>query len=162
MRVFSTVLGLGLGLCLSLPAAAATVSCSAQVTGCAFAYDGDWPVQGQDWTTNTAWWTDAAAKVKIDLGEVVDMTGLTISVDNNDDYKVMASVDGQTWTRVLNIRAADSEINFGMDTISTVKGDPDRVKGLGFQPGPVRYLRISASNGDGLYSTGELLVHTAP
>ncbi|MBQ0929454.1 discoidin domain-containing protein [Ideonella sp. 4Y16] len=160
--MFTSLLGVGLGLCLAFPAAAATVSCSAPVTGCSFAYDGDWPAQGQDWTTNTAWWRDAAAKVKIDLGEVVDMTGLTISVDNNDDYKVMASVDGQTWTRVLNIRAADSEINFGMDTISTVKGDPDRVKGLGFQPGPVRYFRISASNGDGLYSVGELLVHTAP
>ena len=144
------------------PAAAAAVRCSPQVTNCALVQDGDWPLQGQEWTTGTAWWRDPAARIRIDLGEVVNITGLAISVDNNDDYKVLASVDGHSWTRILKIRAADGEIGWGMDTLSTLKGDPDRVKGLGFQPGPARYLKVSASRGDGLYSVGELVVYTAP
>lgn len=158
MRLLPAFLLLSATLAATAPAAAAPVRCSAQVTNCAAAYDGLVPRQGEEWTTETAWWTDAAAHVKIDLGEVVDITGLTVSVDNNDDYKVMASLDGESWTRILRVRAADGEIGWGMDTISTLKGDPERVRGLGFVAGPARYLKVVASGGDGLYSVGEVLV----
>ncbi len=157
-----------LGLFATLaPAQAATpplvsVACTAGVTGCAFALDDQFPPQGQDWQTETAWWTNFNDSVSYQLNGTYMLTGLTVSLDNNDSYLIEASVDGNTWDTVLFVGASLGSVFGGMDTFSTITGNPFFDANLPFTPAMASQIRITSVDGDALNSVGELQVTAVP
>jgi hypothetical protein len=103
-------------------------------------------------------WNEQATHFIFDLAMPYRITGLTLQADNNDDYIIEASTDRNKWSRILTISEAVGETPFGMDTFSTVKGDPEYVPSLRFSPTVARYLRLSARGGDEMYAASELQV----
>lgn len=138
------------------------VGCSTQVTGCAFAADDVFPAEGQQWQTQTAWWTGFEGAVTFTLAEPLVVTGLKVSLDNNDSYQIDASLDGDLWSPLATIGAGIGNVGGGMDTFSTNPVDPFFTAGIVFTPGPAAYIRITAFGGDSLNSVGELQVFTTP
>jgi len=157
-----------LGLFATLaPAQAATpplvsVTCSAGVTGCAFALDDQFPPEGQQWQDQTAWWTGFNDSVTYQLDSTYMLTGLTVSLDNNDSYLIEASVDGNTWDTVLFVGAPLGSVFDGMDTFSTIIGNPFFDANLSFTPAMASQIRITSVDGDTLNSVGELQVTAVP
>jgi hypothetical protein len=138
------------------------VGCTTNVTGCAFAADDLFPVEGQFWQSQTAWWTGFAESVTYTLAEPLTITGLTVSLDNNDSYRIDRSLDGDTWFPLALVGAAVGNVFGGMDTFSTLPANPFYDAGVNFTPGDAQYLRITALDGDSLNSVGELQVFTTP
>ncbi|HNN82512.1 MAG TPA: tandem-95 repeat protein, partial [Accumulibacter sp.] len=134
--------------------------------------DGIVPVQGSDWNRsgNFWWWGQTfdpqngnGLAVVLDLGAAREVADLLLSVDNNDDYAVDWSVDGETWNRLLAVAADLGDVGYGMDTISTVAGSEEYVDGVDFAGAvSARYLRVYASGGDDAYAVGEVRVLGAP
>ncbi len=65
-------------------------------------------------------WSGQGTNFVFDLGKVFRVTGLTLQVDNDDNYVIQAGTDGENWTALLTIPSAVGEIDFGMDTLSAV------------------------------------------
>jgi len=159
-----------LGLFATLaPAQAVTppfvsVTCSAGVTGCAFALDDQFPPEGQQWQDQTAWWRNFNDNVTYQLDSTYMLTGLTVSLDNNDTYLIGASVDGNTWFTVLTVWGFLGSDSDGMDTFSTIIGNPFFHANLNFIPAMASQIRIVVMDdtGDGLSSVGELQVTAVP
>lgn len=97
-------------------------------------------------------WVDPAVGFVIDLGEVRRVTGVTLQVDNNDDYVLEASRDGAAYAAYATIPAAAGANEWGMETHSTLSGHP------GVVPTEARYLRLRGSEGDGAYGVSEVKV----
>lgn len=97
-------------------------------------------------------WVDPAVGFVIDLGEVRRVTGVTLQVDNNDDYVLEASRDGAAYAAFVTIPAAAGANEWGMETHSTLSGHPGAV------PTEARYLRLRGSEGDGAYGASEVRV----
>ena len=104
------------------------------------------------------YWHTAETYFIIDLGTVVRIEGITIQADNNDDYILEVSEDGKKYSPLLFISSDWGEIGFGMETISTVKGDPEYVPEAALAPTRGRYLKLSAGGGDAAYAASEVLV----
>lgn len=154
---------LALTLSTHLPSVqAATVACNAQVTGCNFANDGAFPAQGQEWRTETAWWEGIEGAVTLDLGGKVLLQGLEVSLDNNDSYRIEVSLDGNTWTDLASIAAAQGAVSWGMDRFSSSPASSYFTGALTFGATEAAYLRVSATGGDNLYSVGEVALNTSP
>lgn len=125
--------------------------------------DGFVPAENTVWTDSVNTFFDASTPVSftIDLGANYAIFDALLSVDNNDDYGVEYSLDGSTYTSLLTITAGVGEIAVspgGMDTFSTMLGDPEYEATIDFGLVNARYLRLTAFNGDGLYSWGEVQV----
>lgn len=164
MSMKSIVIAGLLGAALSSVQAAAPVgvSCTAEVTGCAYALDGVFPVEWQEWTSETAYWDGTAAAVTYDLGGSRQITGVTVSLDNNDSYLLEASADGgASWNTLLFVGASVGNVDWGMDTFSTLPAHPHYDAGISFTPQTGALIRVMAVDGDGLYSVGELQFTTA-
>ncbi len=97
-------------------------------------------------------WVDPAVGFVIDLGEVRRVTGVTLQVDNNDDYVLEASRDGTAYAAFATISADAGANEWGMETHSTLSGHPGSV------PTEARYLRLRGSEGDGAYGVSEVKV----
>ncbi|MDO9693242.1 MAG: discoidin domain-containing protein [Candidatus Latescibacteria bacterium] len=93
-------------------------------------------------------WVDPAVGFVIDLGEVRRVTGVTLQVDNNDDYVLEASRDGAVYAAYATIPATAGANEWGMETHST----------LAAAPAEARYLRLRGSEGDGAYGVSEVRV----
>jgi len=134
------------------------------VTGCAFALDDQFPPEGQQWQNQTAWWTsDVNGSVTYELDSTYMLTGLTVSLDNNDAYLIEASVDGNTWVPVLFVWEFLGNVFDGMDTFSTIIGNPFFDANLSFTPAMASQIRITQGDGgDGLNSVGELQLTAVP
>jgi hypothetical protein len=104
------------------------------------------------------YWYTAETYFIIDLGEVIWIEGITLQVDNNDDYSLDVSTDGKNYTPLLFISSDWGEMGFGMETISTVKGDPEYIPEAKMSPTRGRYLKLSAGGGDIAYAASEVLV----
>ncbi len=104
------------------------------------------------------YWHTAETYFIIDMGEVIRIEGITLQVDNNDDYSLDVSIDGKNYTPLLFISSDWGEMGFGMETISTVKGDPEYVPEAMMAPTRGRYLKLSAGGGDVAYAASEVLV----
>ncbi|MCG7853628.1 MAG: hypothetical protein MIO92_14000 [Methanosarcinaceae archaeon] len=104
------------------------------------------------------YWHTAGTYFIIDLGSVVQIEGITIQVDNNDDYSLEVSEDGKKYSPLLFISSDWGEMGFGMETISTVKGNPEYIPEAALVPSRGRYLKLSAGGGDDAYAASEVLV----
>jgi len=165
-KMTKNLLALAAAALLSSGASAAqatitAVDCSVGVNTCSFAHDGNFPAEWQDWTTQTAWWTGMADSVTFTLAGTHLLTGLTVSLDNNDGYLMEASTDGVNWAPLLSVPAAFGSVGYGMDTFSTQVADPQFEASLVFTPQWASQVRISAFEGDGLHSVGELVLASA-
>ncbi|MEW6265013.1 MAG: EF-hand domain-containing protein [Thermodesulfobacteriota bacterium] len=104
------------------------------------------------------YWNKDDTYFVIDLGKVVQIEGITIQCDNNDDYRLEASEDGRNYSPLLDVSGDFGDIAFGMETISTLPGDPQYVPEAVMTPTRARYLKLSASGGDGAYAVSEVLI----
>ncbi len=107
--------------------------------------DGVAAYEGDDWTSDTAArFTAATGAADYDLGEVRTIGCALIQGDNNDAYLLSGSLDQLHWSPLFEAR-------------------PQSGGGLRTRFGPIelqtRYLRLTASGGDGLYSVSELAVY---
>jgi major membrane immunogen (membrane-anchored lipoprotein) len=103
-------------------------------------------------------WVDPAVGFVIDLGEVRRVTGVTLQVDNNDDYTLETSRDGAVYAAYATIPAAAGANEWGLETHSTLPGHASAVPGLAVTPAEARYLRLRGSEGDGAYGVSEVRV----
>lgn len=117
--------------------------------------DNSFPAEGGQWQTNTAWWTGTAPIISFSYSQVFNIEDILLSVDNNDNYSVEYSLDNSTWTNLFSISSSYGEIGWGMDTMSTLSGNPEYIAALDFAPVQAQFLRIFATGGDNLYSVGE-------
>jgi len=152
--------------------ASSVVSNSSSVTGYGTLHgelskltDGVHPTEATVWndTNWNVWWTQGenpqTASIRIDLGQVYEITGFTMSVDNNDEYIIMTSEDGAGWTSLMPLFPQFGEVTFGMDTISSIAGDPEFTPSWTPSPGKARYVGLLGVAGDGLYSVGEISIY---
>lgn len=125
--------------------------------------DGAIPLQGSAWADATnVYWNGTVPTFTLDYGATYKIDGVVVSVDNNDDYSMQWSADNATWNTLFNISQAYGEVGWGMDTLSSVTGDPQYAAGMAFTPVQARYLRISATGGDHHYSVGEVQAFGSP
>lgn len=154
---FLTALTAAAALLLPLtPVQATTLNCTGGVVNCGYALDGHVPAEFGGWTDQTAYWSGMSDSVTVDFGAASFVSGLTISLDNNDSYLVEASLDGSHWSTMLTVHDYQGTVWYGMDTFSTVVGHAQYDAGLDFHAGSARYLRVSAFGGDTWNSVGEI------
>ncbi len=109
------------------------------------------------------WWEGTASGLVLDLQAPTDIRDFRLQVDNNDDYLLEGSLDGETYTPLLTIRAQEGQVSSGMDTFSTVKGEKGYLARIDFaKPLRARYLRLRGTEGDECYSVAEITVIPMP
>jgi hypothetical protein len=102
--------------------------------------------EGDEWLTDvTARFSSARSFVEYDLGQPRPLRCVMVQADNNDVYFMAGSLDGQSWQQLWRVGA---ESGAGMRVRAT-KLDTT-----------VRYLRLSATGGDALYSVAEIAVYS--
>lgn len=110
--------------------------------------DGLCASEGTVWSAPVAVrWTDPVAYARIDLVSVHEVDGLLFQGDNNDRYLVEGSLDGFSYRELWWV---PSDPKPGLRTRRVAFGRSERV----------RYLRVTASFGDGRYSVSELAAST--
>jgi LPXTG-motif cell wall-anchored protein len=106
--------------------------------------DGEVPIEGDHWDSAiTARFETAASSVTWDLGAVRSLRGALVQGDNNDVYILSGSTDGKTWNVLWDAPPVDGA---GM-----------RMRQTGLSAG-ARYIKLTAKDGDQLYSIGEIAV----
>ena len=155
LKIAALAAVMGIGSAQAASVAFSSVTGTPGVTGIAFAHDGNYPELGQYWQEETAWW-DAWLTPNQYLVFAFDkpyqITGFTASLDNNDNYRIDLSTDGEVWTPYAVVLGED----YG-DPIAMVDGGMDT-----FAPASVAtrdyfsFARVRATGGDKYYSVGEL------
>lgn len=144
----------------AIPVLSVTASNPGYVGDLAVLHDGVFPPELTVWvdpSTVNQFSTDTT--FTFDLGDAYTLSGLDVSVDNNDSYRFSVSLDGSAWTTLGTVLASDGNSTFGMDTMSNNPSSPEFVANLGLStPIDARYVRAQALDGDGLYSIGEVQV----
>jgi len=108
--------------------------------------DGMLTNEGDEWLTDlTSRFSSARSFVTYDLGQPRPLRCVMVQADNNDVYFMAGSLDGNEWQPLWRVGA---EPGAGMRVRAT-KLDTT-----------VRYLRLSATGGDALYSVGEIAVYS--
>ena len=108
--------------------------------------DGVLSNEGDEWLTDlTARFSSARSSVEYDLGQPRLLRCVMVQADNNDVYFMAGSSDGHEWQQLWRVGAEPSA---GMRVRAT-KLDTT-----------VRYLRLSATGGDALYSVSEIAVYS--
>ncbi len=131
--------------------------------------DGVFPAEGSVWkTNNNMWWQcsqsmgEDCLTLLFDYGKTMRIEDITLSVDNNDGYWVEYAGDDLNFATLFEITKNDGDVGWGMDTMSTISGDPEYVGNIDFAPVNARYLLVWNGFGDGMYSVGELQAYGAP
>jgi len=133
-----------------------TVSATGTYNGLVYINDGTFPGEFSQWQTSTTWWSGEGPKFTIDYGSTYNITDVTLSVDNNDDYRVEWSNDNASWNQLFSISRHYGEVSWGMDTMSTDNMNiAEYISNIDFAPVEAQFLRIFATGGDRLYSVGE-------
>jgi hypothetical protein len=106
--------------------------------------DGELPIEGDHWDSAlTARFDSAAGSVTWDLGAPRPIKCGLVQGDNNDVYLLSGSADGKTWQPIWQAPPVEGA---GMRTRqSELEGN-------------ARYLRMTARDGDQLFSVGEIAV----
>jgi hypothetical protein len=108
--------------------------------------DGILSNEGDEWLTDlTSRFSSARSFVEYDLGESRPLRCVMVQADNNDVYFMAGSLDGHEWQQLWRVGA---EVGAGM-----------RVRSAQLDA-TVRYLRLSATGGDALYSVAEIAVYS--
>ncbi|MFZ5439813.1 MAG: hypothetical protein ACOZQL_07375 [Myxococcota bacterium] len=100
------------------------------------------PIDADAWDGPMAVMLPPGAQVVWDLGAVGPLEGGAIQADNNDEYFIAVSDDGVSWRDWLVFTPADGA---GLRTRAVEK-----------RPVQARFVRLTASGGDGRYSVSEL------
>lgn len=155
---------------LSCAAGAAPVTVSS-VTGtgsftnaASIAADGLVPPETTWWTDPTAvWWNgqegESGVVLTLAFDQIYTLEALTLSVDNNDSYRIDVSLDGSAWSLLGSVAPADGNVSEGvggLDTFSSAAASADFAASLAFSPTAARYARIYVTGGDAQYAVGEL------
>ena len=102
--------------------------------------------EGDEWLTDvTARFSSSRSLVEYDLGTPQPLRCVMVQADNNDVYFMAGSLDGQDWRQLWRVGAEPSP---GM-----------RVRATKLEA-TVRYLRLSATGGDALYSVSEIAAYS--
>jgi hypothetical protein len=104
--------------------------------------DGHRPPEGAFWDSEVTAVLAPSGVVEWDLGEPRAVAAALLQADNNDTYVLSASLDGATWAPLWSAPPRDEP---GLQTRT------ERALNL-----MVRYVRLTAEGGDGLYSIGEI------
>lgn len=125
--------------------------------------DSKFAEEGSDWQGDgCVFWTDKSTCFVIDLGKLRKIRNITLQVDNNDDYQLGVSSDGNAFSPMLTVSGDIGEMGTGMDTMSTDPQSPYYVKGLNFIPRSGRYVKVYAVDGDNMYAISEIQFQFAP
>ncbi len=104
------------------------------------------PGEGSVWTgPQCTYWYGTAPYFVLDLGGNFNLNAITVSVDNNDSYRIDYSSDNSSWAGLHTIAIGEGNIGWGMDTFFDIPVDVS-----------ARYLKIYSIGGDNMYSIGEL------
>ena len=107
--------------------------------------DGVYGNEGDEWLTDvTARFSSARSFVEYDLGAERQIRCALVQADNNDVYILSASQDGENWQSLWRVGA---EAGAGM-RLRNHKLDAS-----------ARYVRLSATGGDALYSVSEIALY---
>ncbi len=107
--------------------------------------DGKAATDGEVWNSPMAAIIPTKGSVEWDLGQVVPIEAALVQADNNDDYLVWGSDDGQEWKLIWRAGPFSHE---GLRT---------RTQGnLGAH---ARFIRLTGEGGDLMYSVGELQLY---
>lgn len=106
--------------------------------------DGQVAFDGDGWTSPAAAELPPEASVQWDLGALRELRAAAVQGDNNDDYVLSGSIDGEAWTELWRSGGVGQP---GLQRRST--------QSLQAQ---ARYLKLTATGGDGRYSASELEV----
>lgn len=104
--------------------------------------DGRAPIDGDHWDSPHTSVLAAGGEVVWDLSTPRHIGALRLQADNNDAYAITASTDGEHFTAAWVARPV------GIPGMQTRTSEPLDVV--------ARYLRLTASGGDNLFSVGEL------
>ncbi len=108
--------------------------------------DGILSNDGDEWLTDlTARFSSARSFVEYDLGGPQTLRCVMVQADNNDVYFMHGSLDGYDWQQIWRVGA---EVGSGM-RVRSIRTDTT-----------VRYLRLSATGGDVLYSVSEIAAYS--
>lgn len=122
--------------------------------------DGFTPAESSGWNTSSnVYWNGTSTFFDLDFGGLYTLDDAMLSVDNNDNYDVLVSVDGSSWSTLFQVDASFGDIAVspgGMDTMSSILGDAEYVGGIDFSQTLARYARVLAVSGDDSYALGEL------
>jgi hypothetical protein len=101
--------------------------------------------EGDEWLTDvTSRFTSSRSLVEYDLGAPQTLRCVMVQADNNDVYFMSGSLDGQEWRQIWRV---GNEPAPGM-----------RVRAIKLES-TLRYLRLSATGGDALYSVSEIAAY---
>lgn len=108
--------------------------------------DGLYSNEGDEWLTDvTSRFLSARSFVEYDLGSARTIRCVLTQADNNDVYILSGSQDGETWQSLWRVGADPSA---GM-----------RLRNQKLEAS-ARYVRLSATGGDALYSVGEIALYS--
>jgi hypothetical protein len=119
--------------------------------------DGQSPSEGSAWNSDhNIYWEQSDTHFIVDLGGEFIVSGLLLQVDGNDDYNIDYSTDGLDYLPLVQIRENHGDIASGMDTMSTIPGDPHFVDDLEFEPVSARFIKVTALGGDSKFAMSEI------
>lgn len=104
--------------------------------------DGVKAKEGDDWQTNVTSVVRPHGQLTYDLGKTAPIVAAILQGDANDTYMVDSSDDGKTFKRLWTARPQ--------------QGGGMRTREASNLSGQARFIRVTASGGDGRYSIGEL------
>lgn len=120
--------------------------------------DGMFAKNGTKWDGELCVAWSGSTSFTLDLGAVYNVTGITVSVDNNDSYKIDWSEDGSSFHKLTLIDESFGKVGWGMDMFSTITNHNAFEPRIAFQPVKARYIKIYAVGGDDNYSVSELQI----
>jgi hypothetical protein len=110
--------------------------------------DGFASPEGDEWKSTRTSIIAPGGFLVWDLGEVKSVRAAMLQGDNNDDYLLEGSVDGNTFTTLWGVHTV-GEAGMRLRQIRTLEAQ-------------VRYVRLSARGGDNMFSVGEVELHSSP
>ncbi len=123
--------------------------------------DGVFLPQGQQWQTDTVWWSGLEPTLEIALGGTFQIDSAIAQVDDNDSYVLLyRDIDSGLFLTLWDIPNFD---NFGNGMQTRPNAGDDTVRFF-FPGGPVTTdtIRIAAVSGDTSYSASEIQVFAVP
>ncbi len=108
--------------------------------------DGMYSMEGDEWLTDvTSRFTSGESFVEYSLGDELPVRCAMVQADNNDIYSLSGSLDGKNWQPLWVLGAHP---NAGM-----------RLRAERMET-TARYIRLSATRGDALYSVSEIALYS--
>ncbi len=125
--------------------------------------DGKFAVPGTPWNGDRCvHWEDELATFVFDLAAEYQVVDILLQVDDNDIYTVEYSDDGVNFTPLVVFYVGYGSTGSGLDSMSTDPGSPQYAAIPPLDPVQARFLRLTASSGDGYYALAEFQVFGYP